>query len=99
MSRCEHSRLPERKHKSEKEKPGPCGRTFLNLPFPRKRLRAMSPIRGKVERAKTAAVLEDHGLVGEALKGDDVSLEFHEDRYPRLPDCLDRRPKPLLTQA
>jgi hypothetical protein len=44
----------------------------------------MSPIRGKVERAKTAAVLEDHGLVGEALKGDDVSLEFHEDRYPRL---------------
>jgi hypothetical protein len=28
-------------------------------------------------------VLEDHGLVGEALKGDDVPLEFYEDGYPR----------------
>jgi hypothetical protein len=47
----------------------------------------------------TERVLEDHGPVGETLKGDDVSLEFHEDGYPRLPDCLDRRPKPLLAQA
>jgi hypothetical protein len=34
--------------------------------------------------------------VGETMKGDDVSLEFHEDGYPRLPDRLDRRPKPLV---
>jgi hypothetical protein len=47
----------------------------------------------------TERVLEDHGLVGEALKGEDVSLEFHEDGYPRLPDSLDRRTKPLLAQA
>jgi endogenous inhibitor of DNA gyrase (YacG/DUF329 family) len=47
----------------------------------------------------TERVLENHGLVGEALKGDDIPLEFHEDGYPRLPDCLDRRPKPLLAQA
>jgi hypothetical protein len=38
---------------SEKEKSGPCGRTFLNVPFPRKRLRAMSPTREKAKRGKT----------------------------------------------
>lgn len=29
-----------------------------------------------------------------ALQGDDVQLDYYEDRYPKLPACLDRRRKP-----
>jgi hypothetical protein len=29
-----------------------------------------------------------------ALQGDDYPLEYYEDRYPKLPACLDRRRKP-----
>jgi hypothetical protein len=28
-----------------------------------------------------------------ALQGDDVTLEYYADGYPKLPACLDRRPK------
>jgi hypothetical protein len=31
--------------------------------------------------------------------GDDITLEFHEDGYPKLPACLDRRPFPALAEA
>ena len=34
-----------------------------------------------------------------ALQGDDVELEYYEDGYPKLPACLDRRPKPRLAEA
>jgi hypothetical protein len=29
-----------------------------------------------------------------ALQGDGVQLEYYEDRFPKLPACLDRRRKP-----
>ena len=29
-----------------------------------------------------------------ALQGDDYQLEYYADGYPKLPACLDRRPKP-----
>ena len=29
-----------------------------------------------------------------AIQGDDYPLEYYEDGYPKLPECLDRRPKP-----
>jgi hypothetical protein len=34
-----------------------------------------------------------------ALQGDDVELEYYDDGYPKLPACLDRRPKPRLAEA
>src|SRR5262245_11583737 len=34
-----------------------------------------------------------------ALQGDDYPLEYYEDGYPKLPACLDRRPKPVLANA
>ena len=39
---------------------------------------------------------EDHraGPTPGALQGDDYPLEYYEDGYPKLPACLDRRPKP-----
>jgi hypothetical protein len=33
-----------------------------------------------------------------ALQGDDYPLQYHEDGYPKLPECLDRR-KPKLSEA
>src|SRR5262249_3727430 len=33
------------------------------------------------------------------LVGDEIKLDYYEDGYPKLPDCLDRRPEPLLAQA
>jgi hypothetical protein len=44
-------------------------------------------------------VLTDDELSGHALPGRDLELEYHEDGNPRLSDCLDRRPKPLLVEA
>jgi hypothetical protein len=35
----------------------------------------------------------------EVLKGDDYPLEYHPDGYPKLPACLDRRPKASLAEA
>jgi hypothetical protein len=41
------------------------------------------------------AVIEDRPPeIGGGLKGDDVQLDYHEDGYPKLPACLDRRRKP-----
>jgi hypothetical protein len=35
----------------------------------------------------------------EVLSGDDVQLEYYEDSYPKLPACLDWRPKRRLAEA
>jgi hypothetical protein len=48
---------------------------------------------------ETELVLKDEELGNHSLPGDDIALEFHKNGYPRLPDCLDRRPKRLLAQA
>ena len=34
-----------------------------------------------------------------ALQGDDVTLEYYEDGYPKLPACLDRRTVKLIAKA
>lgn len=33
---------------------------------------------------------------GGPLQGDDYLLEYYPDDFPKLPTCLDRRPKPYL---
>ena len=33
------------------------------------------------------------------LQGDDYPLEYYEDGYPKLPACLDRRPRPTFAEA
>jgi hypothetical protein len=63
--------------------------------------------RATVEQAKAAAVtarkeLDEHQqwlgqhqeLYTEAVSGEDIRLEYHEDSYPKLPSYLDRRPVP-----
>jgi hypothetical protein len=35
----------------------------------------------------------------EILKGDDYPLQTYSDGYPKLPACLDRRPRPALAEA
>ena len=42
-------------------------------------------------------LLKDDELTSHALLGDE--LAYYEDGYPRLPECLDRRPEPLLAKA
>jgi hypothetical protein len=49
------------------------------------------------------AILDAEGLLKEHepvsyLKGEPV-LECYDDGFPKLPECLDRRPKPLLAEA
>jgi hypothetical protein len=51
-------------------------------------------LEGVCERA-----LKDDELASHAFPDDDTHLEYHEDGYPKLPECLDRRPKPLLAEA
>jgi hypothetical protein len=46
----------------------------------------------------TEHVLKDEPAIN-ALKGDDITLEYHEDGCPKLPACLDRRPLSALAQA
>ena len=38
----------------------------------------------------------DQGPTPGALQGDNYPLEYHEDGYPKLPACLDRRRRPVL---
>jgi hypothetical protein len=50
---------------------------------------------GTVGRRKRRLMPTSH-----ALLGDDIQLECHEDGYPKLPECLDRRPRlPILKAA
>jgi hypothetical protein len=47
----------------------------------------------------TEQLLKDDEPTSHVLMGDEIKLEHHDDGYPKLPDCLDRRPKPLLARA
>jgi hypothetical protein len=38
-------------------------------------------------------------LQGGPLQKDDYPLEYHEDGYPKLPACLDRRKPQTLEEA
>jgi len=58
---------------------------------------------GLIDPKISAAVLEaEVGFLTdprpETIKGDDYTIEYHSDGYPKLPACLDRR-KPRLRQA
>jgi hypothetical protein len=60
----------------------------------------------KVERNLREAILgtervliDEDGSKPEALKGDDIQLEYDADGYPKLPARLDRRPKPSISEA
>src|SRR5262249_2555025 len=43
----------------------------------------------------TEQLLKDDKPSSRALAGDEIQLEYYDDSYPKLPDCLDRRPEPL----
>jgi len=47
----------------------------------------------------TEQLLKDDELTSHVLMSDEIKLEYYEDGYPKLPECLDRRPKPLLAKA
>jgi hypothetical protein len=47
----------------------------------------------------TEQLLKDDEPTSPVLVGDEIQLEYYDDGYPKLPDCLDRRPEPLLAQA
>jgi hypothetical protein len=44
-------------------------------------------------------VLIDDGPTPGAIQGDDYPIEMDVDGYPKLPACLDRRPKPPISEA
>jgi hypothetical protein len=52
-----------------------------------------------VEPKLRQSIIETEWLLKEdepnshCLSGDDIQLEYYEDGYPRLPECLDRRPQ------
>jgi hypothetical protein len=47
----------------------------------------------------TEQLLKDDEPTSHALVGDEIHLEYYEDGYPKLPECLDRKPEPLLAEA
>jgi hypothetical protein len=47
----------------------------------------------------TERVLKDEESTAQPVNGDDFQLEYYSDGYPKLPECLDRRRKPLLVEA
>jgi len=47
----------------------------------------------------TERVLKDGESTAQPVSGDDFQLEYYPDSYPKLPECLDRRRKPLLVEA
>jgi hypothetical protein len=47
----------------------------------------------------TERLLREDELTGPAKPPEDVQLDYGENGFPRLPECLDRRPKPLLAKA
>ena len=72
--------------------------------LPEKPLHAPQPLSGGLGDGSTMLWPQrdfHHGPTPGALQGDDYPLEYHEDGYPKLPDCLDRRPKaqPLAKAA
>ena len=47
----------------------------------------------------TERLLNHDELTRQTVTGDDIHLEYYEDGYPKLPECLDHGPKPLLAEA
>jgi hypothetical protein len=47
----------------------------------------------------TEQLLKDDEPTLCALVGDEIKLNYYDDGCPKLPDCLDRRPEPLLAEA
>jgi hypothetical protein len=47
----------------------------------------------------TEQLLKDDEQASHVLMGDEIQLEYYDDGYPKLPECLDRRPEPLLAEA
>jgi hypothetical protein len=65
--------------------------------LPEKRLQAPQTQRGGLSDGPTMVWPERDSQVWPtpgALQGDDYPLEYYEDGYPKLPECLDRRRKP-----
>jgi hypothetical protein len=47
----------------------------------------------------TEQLLKDDEPTSRVLVGDEIQLDYYDDGYPKLPDCLDRRLEPLLAEA
>ena len=47
----------------------------------------------------TERMLKDEESTAQPVNGDDFQLEYDSAGYPKLPECLDRRRKPLLVEA
>jgi len=63
-----------------------------------KRLQTVQPTPGRLTEIPTPR-FNPHGPTPGALQGDDYGLEYYEDGYPKLPACLDRRPKLPISEA
>ena len=50
-------------------------------------------------RRHGSAVFNPHGPTRGALQADDYPLTYDANGYPELTACLDRRPKPALSEA
>jgi hypothetical protein len=61
--------------------------------------RARACARGRFVYPKSGAKVPVNGPTPGALQGDDYPLEYYEDGYPKLPACLDRRPKASVAEA
>lgn len=65
---------------------------------PEKRPRRLErPLRGP--RRHPESYCNTHGPTPGALQGDDYPIEMDANGYPELPACLDRRPKPAISEA
>ena len=63
-----------------------------------KRLQAPPPPPVASDKPSTP-YFNPHGPTPGALQGDEATLEYYEDGYPKLPACLDRRPIKLAEAA
>jgi hypothetical protein len=68
-------------------------RTGPGPSVPEKRLQAPERVPTATDKP-LAAHFNPHGPTPGALQGDDYQLDYYPDGYPKLPECLDRRPKP-----
>ena len=54
-----------------------------------------------IDREKRNAIFDAElavPVVSDPLSGDDHSIEYHEDGFPKLPGCLNRKAKRLLIE-
>ena len=83
------------RHRSDYTKPDP-------TPGAEKRLQGVSDSSSPLSDGSTVVwptTYDLHGPTPGALQGDDVTLEYYEDGYPKLPACLDRRKVQLSAKA